>query len=240
MEIIPAIDLMNGKSVRLVKGNPDKAKVYYDDPLQAAELFLNEGAKRIHIIDLDAALGRGENLDQIARIIRNLPINVQVGGGIRSLTKTQELIDYGVERVIYGTLAVKNPQLVKHVVEICGRKKVAVAVDENMGKAAIRGWQQNSQYDYLEFVKMQEVVGVGTIIFTTTNVDGTMAGPQITKISRLVQTTSIPIIASGGVGSLEDIRSLKAIGVEGVIIGTALYEQKFSVKEALKVANNAS
>jgi phosphoribosylformimino-5-aminoimidazole carboxamide ribotide isomerase len=232
--IIPAVDILEGKCVRLVRGNPNKSKVYYDDPLEAARLLENEGAEFIHLIDLDAALGSGQNMEAINKILETVSAKVQIGGGIRTIEKVDSLLKLGAYRVIFGTAAVQNPQLVEEAVRHCGSKSVAVAVDEKEGKAAVRGWKKRSRIDYLDLACSFEAMGVGTLIFTSISVDGTLKGPRMEKIMRLVEAVKVPVIASGGVATIEDLVKLTGTGVEGVVVGTALYEKKFNLKEALE------
>lgn len=238
--IIPAVDILGGKCVRLFRGDPNKNKIYYDDPLEAAKILENEGAQLIHVVDLDAALGSGHNNEIINRIVKNIKVKVEVGGGIRSLQKVDELLKFGVYRVIFGTAAVKNPSLVKEAVKLYGSEHVAVGIDEKDGKIAVHGWKNKSELDYLEFAKSFQNIGVGALIFTPIKVDGTLEGPQTEKTQRLVDSVSIPVIASGGVANLEDLFLLIKTGVVGVVVGTAIYEKKFTIKEAQEILKNAS
>jgi phosphoribosylformimino-5-aminoimidazole carboxamide ribotide isomerase len=240
MLVIPAVDVMGGKCVRLFRGDPERSKVYYDDPLEAAQLLENEGAELVHLIDLDAALGSGQNIDAIARILKNVRVKVEIGGGVRSLQKADELLKLGAYRVIFGTVAVKNPSLVKEAVERFGSECVAVAIDEEDGKVVVHGWKNKSAVDYLELAQSFEVMDVGALIFTPVSVDGTLAGPQIEKTVRLVEAVDVPVVASGGVARLEDLVLLSRTGVAGVVVGTAIYEKKFTVKEALEVVKCVS
>lgn len=240
MIIIPAVDILDGKCVRLFRGDPNKNKVYFDDPLEAAQILEKEGAQLIHVVDLDAALGSGNNTQTIKRIVENIKVKVEVGGGIRTLQKVDEMLKLGVYRVIFGTVSVKNPSLVKEAVKLYGSEHVVVGIDEKDGKVAVHGWKNKSELDYLEFAKSFENFGVGALIFTPINVDGTLEGPQTEKTKRLVEFVNIPVIASGGVANLEDLVSLTKTGVIGVVVGTAIYERKFSIKEALEIVKNAS
>ena len=240
MIIIPAVDILGGKCVRLFRGDPKRNKVYYEDPLEAAQLLENQGAQLIHLIDLDAALGSGQNMDAIQRILENINLKVQVGGGIRSLQKADQLLKLGAYRVIFGTAAVKNPCLVKEAVKSYGSECVAVAIDEKDGKVAVHGWKNSSGVDYLELAQSFESMNVGALIFTPISVDGTLKGPQIEKTVKLVEAVEVPVIASGGVAKLEDFVSLTKTGVAGVVVGTAIYERKFTVKEALEAVKNVS
>ncbi len=234
MLIIPAVDILEGKCVRLVRGDPEKSKVYYNDPLEAAQLLENQGAELIHLIDLDAALGSGQNMETIKKILETVSVKVQIGGGIRTLEKADSLLKLGAYRVIFGTAAVQKPQLVEEAARRHGSKSVAVAVDEKEGKVAVHGWKSRSEIDYLDLARSFEAMGVGALIFTSISVDGTLKGPRMEKIVKLVEAVKVPVIASGGVATLADLVELAGTGVEGVVVGTALYEKKFTLKEALE------
>jgi len=234
MMVIPAVDVLGGKCVRLVRGDPGKSKVYYENPVEAAQLLEEQGAELLHLIDLDAALGSGQNMETIKNLLRDISVKVQIGGGIRTLEKADALLKLGAYRVIFGTAAVTNPQLVEEAVRQHGSESVAVAIDEKDGKVAVHGWKNKSEIDYLDLARTFEEMGVGALIFTPVSVDGTLKGPRIEKTVKLVETVKVPVIASGGVASLEDLVALTETGVEGVVVGTALYEKKFTLKEALE------
>jgi phosphoribosylformimino-5-aminoimidazole carboxamide ribotide isomerase len=240
MLVIPAVDILGGKCVRLVRGDPKKSKVYYENPLEAVQLLENQGAKLIHLIDLDAALGSGQNMTAIKKILASISVRVQIGGGIRTLEKADSLLKLGAYRVIFGTVAVQNPKLVGEAVSRYGSKNVAVAIDERDGKVAVHGWKDKSEIDYSDLARTFEAMDVGAIIFTSISVDGTLKGPIIEKILKIVKTVKVPVIASGGVATLEDLVELAGTGVEGVVVGTAIYEKKFTLKEALEVVKNVS
>lgn len=239
MILIPAIDLMNGKCVRLFQGDPSKSKQYYEDPNQAARSFQAQGAEILHIVDLDAALGLGENIETIEKIIKSVDINVQVGGGIRTFEKAKEILELGVTRAIFGTAFIRNPELISQISETFGKKRVAGAIDVKDGRVAIDGWKSKTALGYIEVAQRLVELGVGAIIFTSVNTDGTLKGPALNDTKKLVQSLDIPVIASGGIKDLEDLRELALIDVEGVIIGTALYENKFTLREALEVVKSA-
>ncbi|HSQ53193.1 MAG TPA: 1-(5-phosphoribosyl)-5-[(5-phosphoribosylamino)methylideneamino]imidazole-4-carboxamide isomerase [Acidobacteriota bacterium] len=235
MIVIPAVDIMNGKCVRLVRGDPEKSTVYYENPVEAAQLLENQGAELIHLIDLDAALGSGQNIETIKNILENINVNVQIGGGIRTLEKADALLNLGAYRVIFGTTAVKNPSLIEEAIKKYDSESIAVAIDEKDGKMAVHGWQNKSEKCYLDFARSFEKMGVGAMIFTPISVDGTLKGPGIEKTVKLAEAVNVPVIASGGVARLEDLVALSETGVEGVVVGTALYEKKFTLEEALEV-----
>jgi len=238
MLIIPAVDIMGGKCVRLVQGDPTKLKVYFNNPLEAAKLLEDQGAELIHLIDLDAALGSGQNMDSVEKILKDLRVKVQIGGGVRTIEKAEILLKLGASRVIFGTAAVQNPTLIEEAVRLYGSTRIAVAIDEKKDKVTFHGWKDQSEINYLDLARCFETMEVGTIIFTSTSVDGTLKGPQVEKILRLVETVKMPVIASGGIASLNDLVELTDTGVDGVVVGTALYEGNFTFKQALEVVKS--
>ena len=238
MIVIPAVDLLGGKCVRLYRGDPTKNKVYYEDPLDAAKILERDGAELIHVVDLDAALGSGDNVFAIKRILKNVNVKVEIGGGIRSLEKADELLKLGAYRVIFGTAAVNDPSLVKEAVSRFGSEHVAVAIDEKDGKVAVHGWKNKSSVDCLELAQLFDEIGVGALIFTPISVDGTLQGPRIKKTVELMNSVTVPVVASGGVAQLDDLVALSKVGVWGAIVGTAIYEKNFTVKEALEALKN--
>ena len=239
MLVIPAVDIMGGKCVRLIQGDPTRSKVYFDNPLEAARLWADQGAEIIHLIDLDAALGSGQNTGVLKEILKNLCLKVQIGGGISSFEKAETLLKFGASKVIFGTAAIQNPALVEEAVRRYGSTKVAVAIDEKESKIAFHGWKDRSEINYLDFASSLEAMKVGTIIFTSTSVDGTLKGPQVEKIAKLLKTVKIPVMASGGIASLNDLVELAGTGVQAAIVGTALYEGQFTFKQALEVVESA-
>jgi len=238
MIVIPAVDILDGKCVRLVRGDPEKSKVYYENPVEAAQLLEEQGAELLHLIDLDAALGSGQNMETIKNVLENINLKVQIGGGIRTLEKADALLSLGAYRVIFGTAAVNNPKLVEEAVRQHGSESVAVAIDEKDGKVAVHGWKNKSQIDCLDLARTFEEMGVGALIFTPISVDGTLKGPNIEETVKMVEAVNVPVIASGGVACLGDLVALTETGVEGVVVGTALYEKKFTLKEALEAVKN--
>ena len=235
MLVIPAVDIMDGKCVRLVRGAPSKLKVYHDDPIEAVEKWVMEGAELIHVVDLNAALGKGENTDIIRKIVQTVPVKVQVGGGLRTFEKAMKLLKSGVFRVIFGTNLLLNPEVILKTVKDFGSERIAVALDLKDGKIMFDGWKKSVKTDFLEMARLaEETLHVGMIIFTSVDRDGTLRGPSIRYAKKLLKTVKIPIVASGGISSLSDLVRLSKIGVYGAIVGTALYEGKFSLKEAVE------
>jgi len=236
MIVIPAIDLMNGKCVRLFMGKPETKKVYFDDPLIPLKKFTYDGAEWIHVIDLDAALNLGENMNVIKQILKEAKVKVQVGGGVNSFEKAEKLMSYGASRVIFGTALIENPNLVKEFSDRFGPEKTAAAIDVKGDKIAVKGWRKELNLTYLDLISKIKKLNVGVLILTLIDKDGTLTGPSIDKISKAAYLSNIRFIASGGVGSLNDIKELAKIGVDGVIVGKALYEGKFTLKEAIEAA----
>ncbi len=234
MEIIPAVDIMNGEVVRLVRGDP-KAKISYShlgDPVSLAVKWSKEGADLIHIIDLDAALGIGSNWETILRILRAVNIPVQVGGGIRTLKTAQDLLEEGVERVILGSLAFREPQTIEKLIEEYGKDKVVIALDHLKGEVMIKGWKESTDLTVLKAI--QKFLECGSNLFLVTSVlrDGTMIGPDIETLKKTMEIyPDVRLIAAGGIRSIDDIASLNKIGVHGVVIGRALYDGIFTLRE---------
>ena len=235
MHVIPAIDLKNGKCVRLKEGRMDEETIFSEDPLSVAESWFSQGAEILHVVDLDGAVqGKPINQDIIFSIAKNFPLKrIQVGGGIRNLTSASEYLDAGIERVIMGTTAVDNPEVLK---EFCAEypNRLVIGIDALDGLVKTQGWLQGSTMTPLELVKEFEGHEIAAIVFTDISKDGMMAGPNIEATYDLANQTNIPVIASGGVSSLSHIKELSACKIiSGVICGRALYENTFSLEEAL-------
>ncbi len=241
MQIIPAVDLRQGKVVRLVRGDLKEERVYSLDPAQTARDFAAAGASRLHVVDLEGAFqGSSKNLDSIKSIAAAAAgMEVQVGGGIRTLEAARSLLGAGVKRVILGTAAVEEPGLVGDFLEEFGPDRVLVAVDARDGQVAVKGWVESLGRDALEFALLMQELGVRQIVYTDILRDGTLTGPNLEALENMARMTRLSVIASGGISSLEDILALKALappGVAGVIVGQALYAGKFSLSQALQAA----
>ncbi len=233
MKIFPAIDLKNGKCVRLYQGEFILSEVVGEDPLQTALKFAAEGAEYLHMVDLDGALkGSIENFKSINKIINDLKIPIQLGGGIRSLDTIEVLIKKGLSRVILGTAALNNPTLVKEAVKKFG-DKIAIGIDARDGFVAVEGWQKSSKIEYIDFAKQMENIGIKTIIFTDISRDGTLTGPNFEATGKINDEVTCNIIASGGMKCIEDIKKLKKMNIYGAIIGKALYSGNISLEEAI-------
>lgn len=237
MLVIPAIDLMNGKVVRLLKGDPRDMKYYehFGKPVDVAKRWESEGARWVHIVDLDAALGAGDNIGVISSIIQSLKIQAQVGGGIRSLERAHQLIALGAARIVVGSLAFKSPNALKVLLDEFGDNRIAVALDHLNGVVKVGGWREPTRFGLREAAKFFIDMGVKFFLVTSIQRDGAMSGPDVENLSRVLDLGA-NVMASGGVRSLDDIAVLKDLGVYGVIVGRALYEGCFSLSEALKVA----
>ena len=237
MLIFPAIDLRRGKCVRLLQGRADAETVYDDDPVKTALCWKKAGAQWLHLVDLDGAFaGKPRQLPVVKEIINRAGLPVQLGGGIRTLEQIKEAFAAGVERVILGTVAITDPDLVKEACAAFGWERVIVGIDARDGFVAVKGWQDISSRHFLEVACQIRDLGCRRLVFTDTSKDGMLTGPNIQATAELAEKTGMHVIASGGVGTLEDLRKLRpleSLGVEGVIIGKALYEGKFTLQEAL-------
>ncbi|MDQ0285926.1 phosphoribosylformimino-5-aminoimidazole carboxamide ribotide isomerase [Desulfofundulus luciae] len=239
MLIIPAIDLRAGKCVRLVEGRLDRETVYSDDPVAVARLWEDQGARWLHVVDLDGAFtGEPKNWDMIRGILSAVRIPVQVGGGIRDMAVIEQLLELGAARVILGTVAIINPGM---VAEACTRygESIVVGIDARNGKVAIEGWGVTAEKNALELAAEMKGLGVKRVVFTDIWRDGTLKGPNLAVVEEVARSTQLKIIASGGVSSLADLRALKAmepLGVEAVIIGKALYAGTINLRDALNIA----
>ena len=236
MILYPAIDLVGGKAVRLFKGDYAQMTVYSDDPVSVAKDFQAAGARRMHLVDLEAAkTGIPANAETIRSIAENTDLFLEVGGGIRNMEILETYLSLGVDRVILGTAAVTDPQFLREAVEKYG-EKVAVGVDLKDGFVAIKGWTETSGLTADTFFAQMEAIGVKTVICTDISRDGAMGGTNRELYKVLSEKFSIDLIASGGVSSIEDIEALKAMGLHGAIIGKAYYTGAIDLREALEVA----
>ena len=239
MNIIPAIDLIGGQAVRLMKGDYNKVTVYSDTPTLVAKNFEECGAKFMHIVDLDGAKdGSTANFNTIKDIVENTSMSVEVGGGIRNIDTVRRYVEIGVDRIIIGTAAVKDPDFLKEAVNSYG-EHIAVGIDVKDGMVAIKGWTELSEYSCFEFCQMMQSVGVKTVICTDISKDGMMSGTNLELYSELSQKFNMNIIASGGVSSLDDVRSLAKMKVYGAILGKALYTGAVDLREAILVCEEA-
>lgn len=239
MMIFPAIDLRQGRCVRLVEGKIDRETVYSHDPAGMARHWEEMGAEFLHLVDLDGAFsGYPQNLPVVKEIIDSIRIPVQLGGGIRTMETVEMLLEEGVQRVILGTAAISDADLVARACDKYG-ERIVIGIDSKKGLVAIKGWEATSAKTALELALEMKAMGVARVIYTDIGRDGTLKGANVEATGELARKSGLKVIASGGVSSLDDIRAIKNIeesGVEGVILGKALYSQAVDLREALKVA----
>lgn len=237
MLIIPAIDILDGKCVRLYQGKRENCKVYSNNPVEVAKKWESEGAELIHVVDLDGAFtGKPQNMRLIEEIIDSLNIGVEVGGGIRDEETIEQYIELGAERVVLGTRAINDPDFLLEMGRIY-HERILLSIDAKEGKIATEGWERITDKDAIGFAKNFEELGIGGIIYTDLLRDGSLTGPNIEAIQEFVRSIELPVIASGGISSMEDLENLallEDIGLYGVILGKALYEKSIDLKEAIR------
>lgn len=238
MLVIPSIDLMEGKVVRLIGGDPRHAKFYdhIGDPIAVARMWESMGASLIHVVDLDAAFGRGDNVRIISEMVREVNVPLQVGGGIRSIERARQLVGLGASRIIIGSMAFRDLETFKTLLREMGPERIVVALDHSMGMVMIDGWREGTGMELRRAAKMFIDMGVSFFLVTSIRSDGALTGPDIENLRKILDLNA-NIIASGGIRCLNDIAVLKDLGLYGVIIGRALYEGHIDLKEALKIAS---
>lgn len=240
MIILPAIDLKDGTCVRLMRGDYATAHKVADSPVETARSFQKDGAQWLHLVDLDGAKdGKLVNRDVILEICNNCDLKVEVGGGIRDMDAIEFYLSHGVSRVILGSAAVKNPDMVKEAVEAYG-EKIVVGIDARNEMVAAEGWLDTSEVHYIDLAKRMELIGVKNIIFTDIAQDGTLAGPNLAQLDALNIAVSCHIIASGGVATLKDILNLRDLGVYGAICGKSIYSGALNLKQAIVAARGGN
>lgn len=241
MLLFPAIDLKEGKAVRLLQGRMEDSTIYADNPVVVAKEFESQGAEYLHMVDLNGAFsGKPMNDETIRRIVASVSMKIQVGGGIRTMERITELLELGVERVILGTIAVKNPDLVAEAARRYG-KRVIVGIDAKDGLVAVQGWAETTEMRAVDLGKAMKDVGIQSVVFTDISRDGMLQGPNIESTVQMAQETGLSVIASGGISTLDDLRNLqvevlKGVAIEGAITGKALYSGAFTLREALEAA----
>lgn len=235
MKLYPAIDLKEGKCVRLRQGAFEDMTVYSDQPWEMAERWERCGAGFLHLVDLDGAkYGRGVNRDVIAKIAERLQIPIQLGGGIRTAEDIREVLDLGVSRVIIGTKAVERPEFLGEMAELFGPERIVAGIDAKNGMAAVNGWEKTSTVTALELGKLMKSMGIPTIVYTDISRDGMLQGPNVEATRALSEAAGVDVIASGGVSSMEDLRRIEQAGIHGAIIGKALYENRIALEKAVQ------
>lgn len=235
MIIFPAIDIMDGKPVRLLRGDFATAEQVAEDVLTTAKQFARVGCTWVHMVDLDGSLQKKPvNTDPILQVVEHTPLKVEVGGGIRIMEDIAFYLDRGVDRVILGSVALKNPELVRQAVDVYG-DKIAVGIDAKHGMVATEGWTEDSQMDFIELAKAMEKMGVATIIYTDIGRDGTLSGPDVQGLDRLNKAVSCNVIASGGVTTITDILVMKDKKMYGTICGKCIYKKTLDLREAVGI-----
>lgn len=235
MIIFPAIDIMDGKPVRLLRGNFDTAEQVAEDVLSTAKQFARVGCTWVHMVDLDGSLQKKPvNADPILQVVEHTPLKVEVGGGIRTMEDIAFYLDRGVDRVILGSVALKNPELVQQAVDAYG-DKIAVGIDAKQGMVATEGWTEDSKMDFIDLAKAMEKMGVATIIYTDIGRDGTLSGPDVQGLDRLNKAVSCNVIASGGVTTITDILVMKDKKMYGTICGKCIYKKTLDLREAVGI-----
>jgi phosphoribosylformimino-5-aminoimidazole carboxamide ribotide isomerase len=242
MIIIPAIDLRGGRCVRLLQGQASTETVYAENPVKVAKRWYDEGAEMLHIVNLDAAFNKNdtENLKALERILFEVNIPVQFGGGVRSIDDVRRIDELGATRIVIGTAAIENPVLLEHIVEEFG-STIVVGIDARDGKVALRGWEKLSNINAIDFAQKVAEMGIERIVYTDITRDGMMSGLNLDATREIAEVSGLKVTASGGVATLDDIYALKeleAFGVDSVIIGKALYEGAFTLEEALDAADS--
>lgn len=238
MIILPAIDIKDGNCVRLVKGDFATAHCVAEDYMQTAKQFVDAGANWIHMVDLDGAKeGKPVNIDLFLDVAKNTSLKVELGGGIRTLDSVEFYLKNGISRVILGSIALKNPQIVKEAVSEYG-DRIAVGIDAMNGMVAVEGWLDSSNVNYLDLAAAMAEMGVKYIIFTDISRDGTLSGVNLEQLNEIHKTPNCNIIASGGVHTIEDIKNCKAMGLYGTICGKSIYQGTLDLKEAINIAHD--
>lgn len=234
MQIYPAIDIIDGKAVRLSQGKFDDVTVFNDDPVKAAEQWVKQGASFIHLVDLDGArYGKTYVIDIIKKIKKQFGVPIETGGGVRTMEDIDNRIEAGADRVIIGTAAVKNPELVKEAVKKYGTK-IALGVDAKNGLVAIKGWEEVSEITAVELCLNMKEIGIKDVIYTDISKDGMMSGPNVPYTKELIEKTGMNVIASGGISCMQDLENVDKIGAAGAIIGKALFNGVLNLEEVIK------
>jgi phosphoribosylformimino-5-aminoimidazole carboxamide ribotide isomerase len=236
MIVFPAVDILCGRCVQLVQGRRDTA-TDFGTPAECARRWMGEGGRHLHIINLDGAFGDSRrNAAVLREMIGEIGIPVQLGGGIRSFDDAAGWLELGVERVILGTSAVREPELITRLADQFGRKRIMAGVDARQGKIAVEGWETTAG-DYIDWGRLFETMGAGSLLYTNVDVEGLQRGIATEPVARLIASVSLPVVVAGGISSPPDITALKAIGAHGIVLGSALYSGKLSLRDALEAAD---
>uniref|UniRef100_A0A075FVD4 1-(5-phosphoribosyl)-5-[(5-phosphoribosylamino)methylideneamino] imidazole-4-carboxamide isomerase n=1 Tax=uncultured marine thaumarchaeote AD1000_63_F07 TaxID=1455928 RepID=A0A075FVD4_9ARCH len=234
MKIIPAIDLMEGKVVRLYKGDPSKKTIYSDNPLEIAKKWESAGADMIHLVDLDATLGKGSNFEILGNIAKSVKIPVQIAGGLRNEKIIESALEFA-QRAVIGTLAFKDKTTLGKLLAVYGSKKLVISVDHNDGLVAVNGWQQTTNISLVDAVNEFKEMGFSEYLSTNISRDGTLHGPDLIRTRTINEIENVNLIVSGGISNVEDVVKVKELNPFGVILGKALYENQITIEEAKQV-----
>jgi phosphoribosylformimino-5-aminoimidazole carboxamide ribotide isomerase len=234
MMVIPAVDIKNGKCVQLVQGKPGTEQVVLEDPAKIAQQWEDRGARMIHVIDLGGALGESKNLEIVRDIRDSISVSIQMGGGIRTKEDALNLLDMDIDKVILGTIAMENHEVVKELSDSYGRERILVALDSKDSQVVVRGWTEKTGKTAPEMGMIFEKLGAGGILFTNVDYEGLLRGFSLKPLEELLHAVEIPVIYSGGVSTLEDIEKLSKTRAEGVVIGSALYKGNINFEQALE------
>jgi phosphoribosylformimino-5-aminoimidazole carboxamide ribotide isomerase len=241
--VFPAVDISEGKCVRLLQGRFGTETVYSNDPVEVARGFARAGARWLHIVDLDGAkTGVASNRELVVEVVKSASCPVQAGGGVRTLDDVEELLAAGANRVVLGTVALEDPDAMQRACKRFG-ERIAVSLDARGGELASHGWTVGTGVPVVEAIDRFEDAGVSWFIYTDVSRDGTLSGPDVEGLLRVVEATSLPVVASGGIGNLEELKTvarLRSEGIAGAIVGRAFYERKFDVREAIHAADDAA
>ena len=235
-KVIPAVDIKDGKCVQLIGGVPDNVLISLDDPVAVAQHWIDEGADVLHVIDLDGAFGKARNLKIVYKIAK-LDAFVQVGGGVRSHDDVNDLLKIGADRVILGTAAVRDPTIVYDLTNEFGSEPIMVSIDSKKNEVLIEGWTKSVGLRPEDMGLMFQELGAGSLLFTDVDVEGRMSGARASIIRSVVERIDIPVIASGGIGSLKDIKAVAETGAAGVVVGSAIYTDKFNLIDAFNIVS---
>jgi phosphoribosylformimino-5-aminoimidazole carboxamide ribotide isomerase len=234
MLIIPAVDIKNGKCVQLVQGKPGTEQIIIENPAEVAKSWEDKNASTIHVIDLDGAFGNKKNISVVEKILDTVSVPIQMGGGIRSKEYAQKLLNMGIERLILGTMAIENPLLVQELADEYGKERIMVSLDSKDSKVVIKGWTEKTSKTAPEMGQILEDNGAGGILFTNVDVEGLLKGFYIDPVLELVNSVKIPVVYSGGISTLNDLEKLQNTGVNGVVVGSAIYKGNIDFEKALK------
>ncbi|MDD1685725.1 1-(5-phosphoribosyl)-5-[(5-phosphoribosylamino)methylideneamino]imidazole-4-carboxamide isomerase [Methanoregula sp.] len=233
MKIFPAVDILGGRCVQLVQGRRESATAY-GDPLSCATRWLNEGAEALHVVNLDGAFGTSsKNAELIAEVIKKTGVEIELGGGIRSVEDARRWLETGVDRVIISTLATQDPDCIRTLAQEFGRERVMPGVDAKGGQIAVHGWQETAG-DYIGWAKRFEELGAGSLLYTNVDVEGLQQGVRFEPVKRLIDAVGIPVVVAGGVSARADVAGLREAGAAGAVLGSALYSGKIRLKDALE------